>query len=158
MQGSMWWMLFLISIAGALGGVVNAFISDNGFIMPKSELTTTGATVLRPGYFGNILVGAVAAVVSWGLYGPLGSLLIAGTSEALKSNVSPDKVGLTLASLVGAVLVGVGGARWLSSEVDKNLLRATAAQAAGKQSSTNASQQIAMATPAQALKVARSMK
>ena len=93
-----------------------------------------------------------------GLYGPLGSLLVAGTAEALKANVAPDKVGLTLASLVGAVLVGVGGARWLSSEVDKNLLRATAAQAAGKQASTDASTQISMATPAEALNVARGMK
>ena len=154
----MWWMLVLVAIAGALGGVVNAFISDNGFLMPKSEQTSTGATVLRPGYIGNVLVGSVAALVSWGLYGPLGALLVAGTAEALKANVSPEKVGLTLSSLVGAVLVGIGGARWLSSEVDKNLLRATAAAAAGKQSSTEASQQISMATPAQALNVARSMK
>ena len=158
MQGSMWWMLVLIILAGALGGVVNAFLSDNGFLMPKSEQTTSGATVLRPGYFGNVLVGAVAALVSWGLYGPLGSLLVAGTPEALKANVSPDKVGLTLASLVGAVLVGIGGARWLSSEVDKNLLRATAAEAANKGSSNDASKQISMATPAQALSVAKTMK
>jgi len=34
-----------------------------------------------------------------------------------------------LASLVGAILTGVGGARWLTSELDKNLLRAAAAAA-----------------------------
>jgi len=158
MQASMWWMLVLVFVAGAVGGIVNAFITDNGFLLPKSEQASGGATVLRPGYLGNVLVGAVAALVSWGLYGPLSSLLIAGTDEALKAGASPDKVGLSLASLVGAVLVGVGGARWLSSEVDKNLLRATAAQAAGKQSSVDASQQIAMATPAQALNVAKSMR
>jgi hypothetical protein len=76
----------------------------------------------------------------------------------MATNSSPEKVGLSLASLVGAILVGVGGARWLSSEVDKNLLRLTAAEAASKQSSAQASQQIALATPAQALEVARNMK
>ena len=158
MQGSIWWMLVLVAVAGALGGVVNAFISDNGFLMPKSEPTTTGSTVLRPGYIGNVLVGSVAALVSWGLYGPLSAFPVVGTAEALAANVSPEKVGLPLSSLVGALMVGVGGARWLSSEVDKNLLRATAAEAAGKQSSTEASQRISMATPAQALGVARDMK
>ena len=158
MQTSMWFMIFLIVLAGALGGVANAFISDNGFLLPKTEVTSGGTTIIRPGYLGNAFVGGIAAVISWGLYGPASSLLVAGTIEALKSNAALDKIGLSLASFVGALLVGVGGARWLSSEVDKNLLRATAAQAAGKQSSTDASQQIAMASPAQALNVARGMK
>ncbi len=52
----------------------------------------------------------------------------------------------------------VGGARWLTNEVDKNSLRATAAQAASAKPSAAASQQIAIATPAQALNVARMMK
>jgi len=58
---------------------------------------------------------------------------------------------------VGAILIGVGGARWLTSEVDKNLLRAAVAEAAGAQPSAAASQQIALAAPAQALNVAKSM-
>ncbi len=96
-------------------------------------------------------------MVSWGLYGPLSSVLIAGTEEALKANVSPDKVGLSLASLVGAVMIGVAGARWLTNEVDKSLLKAAAAQAAGANSSAGDSQKIAMASPAQALNIAKSM-
>lgn len=157
MQGSMWLMLLYIFIAGAVGGVVNALMSDNGFLLPKSEQTTNGTTVLRPGYLGNILIGSVAAIVSWGLYGPLSSYFIAGTAEAVKSNSSPEKVGLSLASLVGALLVGIGGARWLSSEVDKNLLRAAASNAAEKGASSTASQKIALSTPAQALNIAKSM-
>lgn len=157
MHASMLFMLFLIVTAGAVGGGVNAMMTDNGFLLPKSETTAGGATILRPGYVGNVLIGGVAALVSWGLYGPLSSYLIAGTAEALKQNFPPDRVGLSLASMVGGLLVGVGGARWLSNEVDKNLLRAAASNAAGKQPSTNASQQIAMGTPAQALNVARTM-
>jgi hypothetical protein len=100
----------------------------------------------------------VAAVVSWGLYGPLSPYYIVGSEQALAANALPEEIGLTLASLVGAILIGMGGARWLTSEVDKNLLRATAARAAAAKPSAAASQQIAMATPAQALDVARSIK
>jgi hypothetical protein len=153
----MWLMLFYVAIAGAVGGVVNALMTDNGFILPKREEVEGKTTILRPGYLGNILIGAVGAVVSWGLYGPLSSALVAGTEEALKANANPDQIGLSLASLVGAVLVGVAGARWLTNEVDKSLLRAAAAQAAGANPSVSDSQKIAMAPPAQALQIARNM-
>lgn len=158
MLSSMWLTTFLILTAGAVGGAVNAFVSDNGFFLPESEVTTGGATLIRPGYLGNCFVGAIAAVISWGLYGPASALFVVGTTEAPAANGSLEKIGLSLASFVGALLVGVGGARWLSNEVDKNLLRATAAQAAGKRPSNDASQQIAMVSPAQALNVARTMK
>ena len=157
MQGSIWLMLVLVFAAGAVGGVINALISDNGFIFPKSESAGDGATVLRPGYLGNVLIGAVAAVISWGLYGPLSAFFIAGTPQALATNATPEKVGLSLAALVGAILVGVGGARWLSNEVDKRLLRAAAAEAANKPSDPPKAQRIMGATPAQALKIARAV-
>ncbi len=56
--------------------------------------------------------------------------------------------------MVGAILIGVGGVRWLMSEVDKNLLRAAAAEA---QPSGVSSKQMALAAPAQALNVVKSM-
>jgi len=158
MQSSIWLMLLYVLIAGSAGGVVNALMTDNGFLLPKSEKVNDKTSIFRPGYLGNVLIGAVAAVVSWGLYGPLSAYYIAGTEQALAANAAPDKVGLSLASLVGAILIGVGGARWLTSEVDKNLLRAAAVEAAGAQPSAAASQQIALAAPAQALNIAKSMK
>jgi hypothetical protein len=157
-QSSMWIMLLLVAVGGALGGVVNALTTDNGFLLPRKEPASDGTMIWRPGYLGNTLIGAVAAIVSWSLYGPLSAYFIAGTKEAIAANSSPEKVGLSLASLAGTVLVGVGGARWLSSEVDKNLLRAAAAQAASKQSSIEVAQQISLASPAQALNLARNMK
>ena len=157
MQGSMWLMLLYVFVAGGVGGIVNALMTDNGFILPKSEAVEGNMTILRPGWIGNALIGGVGAVVSWGLYGPMSSVLIAGTAEALKTNVNPDKVGLTLASLVGAVMIGVAGARWLTNEVDKSLLKAAAAHAAGANPSAGDSQKIAMASPAQALNIAKSM-
>jgi len=157
-RNSIWLMLLLVWFAGSLGGVVNALMTDNGFLMPRKEKTNGATTILRPGYLGNVIIGGVAAVISWGLYGPLSAYLVMGTAEALASNTHLDRVGLSLASLVGAALVGVGGARWLSSEVDKNMLRAAAANAAEGNASSSAAQQIAMAAPAQALNVARNMK
>jgi hypothetical protein len=158
MNTSMWIMLFFVLVAGAVGGAVNALMTDNGFLRPKMEKVDDKTSIFRPGYLGNILIGAVAAVVSWGLYGPLSPYYIIGTEQALAANALPEAVGLTLASLVGAILIGIGGARWLTNEVDKNLLRATATRAAAARPSNAASQQIAMATPAQALDVARMMK
>jgi hypothetical protein len=70
----------------------------------------------------------------------------------------PHKVGLSLAALLGAIMVGISGACWLTSEVDKNLLRVATAEAAGAQPSAVASHQIALAAPTQALNIAKNMK
>ncbi len=37
MQGSMWLMLLYVSVAGAVGGIVNALMTDNGFICQKAK-------------------------------------------------------------------------------------------------------------------------
>jgi hypothetical protein len=58
------WKIILLS--GAFGGIINAIISDNGFIRPREE-TVDSVTIIRPGLAGNILLGAVAAFISWGL-------------------------------------------------------------------------------------------
>ncbi|MFA4966430.1 MAG: hypothetical protein WC709_12475 [Thermoleophilia bacterium] len=149
-------MLLFVALAGAVGGVVNALLSDGGFRMPGRE-RATNATILRPGWIGNVLVGAVAAAVSWGLYGPLAAYYVAGTSEALAANTEPETIGLALSSLVGAVLIGVGGARWLTNEVDKNLLKATASMAATAQGTGKEAEQIALASPLQAFNIAKGM-
>lgn len=104
---------------GLIGGVVNALISDNAFIMPTKE-----EEIVRPGVVGNALIGAVAAFVIWALYGPFRNLVVVGVPPE-----DPVLLTLTLAELGGALLTGVGGARILSAEVDKRLLRTAAASA-----------------------------
>jgi hypothetical protein len=116
---SIWILLVILFAAGTLGGTVNALMSDNGFALP----TRVGG-ILRPGWIGNAFIGGVAAAVSWSLYGPL-----AGVSLVSKPDGSRATGDLTLAALGGAILVGVAGARWLSNEVDKKLLRAAGAEA-----------------------------
>jgi hypothetical protein len=153
---TVWALLLVVCMAGGLGGVVNALLTENGFVLPRAIQVENGVAVVRPGFLGNILIGAIAAGISWGLYGPLGGYWVVGTEAALRQN-RPEALALSLSSLAGAVLVGIGGARWLTNEVDKSLLRAAAAKAASAPPSAAASQRISLASPAQALEIAREM-
>jgi hypothetical protein len=146
---SIWFVLLIVAAAGAVGGAVNAYLTDNGFVFPKHEMLDT-TVIIRPGFMGSMSVGAVAAVASWGLYGPFASATIIG--GMIGGGAAPS---LTLSGMIGALLVGAGGGRWLTDHVDKQMLKATAVKAAT--ANPGASAQIAIARPAQALHVARSL-
>jgi hypothetical protein len=148
---SLWWILLVVCVAGAVGGVVNALMSDNGFVLPQTK-----DGIIRPGYLGNVLISAVAAGISWGMYGPFADYVIFGVAPT--GGPSPSSPNLKVAALVGAVLVGVAGARWLTNEVDKKLLKAAASEAAGaKATDVSTAKKILMASPAQALDIAKSL-
>lgn len=61
----------------------------------------------------------------------------------------------TLSSVAAAILVGIGGARFLSAEVDKRLLRLAGSAAAISPTSQDTATAIALATPTAALEAAR---
>ncbi len=143
-------ILVVVFVAGGIGGVINALMSDNGFVLPKSADTGEGR-IVRPGFLGNILIGGVAALISWGLYGPFAAYPLIGGAAA--SGAEP--VMLSLSGFVGAVLVGVGGARWLTNEVDKSLLRAAASLAASAPGDAAKAARMMTASPAQALSLSR---
>lgn len=146
MAQQVWWMLLVVFAAGALGGLVNALISDNGFLWPQ-KASQNGSTIVRPGMLGNALIGGVAAAISWGLYGPDSAIALFGSATA-QAPIAP----LTLSGFVGAILIGVSGAKWLTNEVDKSLLRAAATTAAAANRGTpNQISAIASSTPANAL-------
>lgn len=105
-----WVCASLIALFGGLGGVVNALLSDNRFALPRKE-----SGVLCPGAITNILIGSFAAFSSWSFYGSGASIDLA--DKSLRTVLS-----LRFSALAGAFLVGVAGARWISSEVDKRLL------------------------------------
>jgi hypothetical protein len=142
----MWFWLITIAIiiAGASGGVINALLSDSGFIAP-GWYEEAGNRIWKPGVLGNMLLGAAAAFISWGLYGPFSAFVL----------MPPDlttKATLTLSALVGAFLVGIGGARVITSEVEKNVLSKTAVQAANLGANAEVAGEIATAsTPSDAL-------
>jgi len=145
----LWKYMAIIFAFGAVGGIANALLTDNRFILPQKE-TQDNTKIIRPGFLVNIFIGGIAALVSWGLYGPFADVFIIGGIN------DPDigLKGLSLSSVVGALLVGIGGARWLTNEVDKKLLRAAASLAAFGEANGQKAVRISAATPAEAFKIA----
>jgi hypothetical protein len=150
-----WEAGLIISTAGALGGVVSAFLSeDRGIALPRA-VPIDGSTVLRPGFVGQILVGGIASFISWGLYGPGAEQVMFGSGPG---GTPPfDGHGITAAAIAGAMGAGVGGARFLSNYIDKKVLQATASVAAGKDADPQAAVQLNLAPPTAALNIARNM-
>ena len=136
------YMLAIIFVAGALGGFVNVFIGDPGLHLPKFDRET-----FQPGFLGTMVVGALAAL---GSFGAAKAATIFGDTHA--------SMVFTTADLANALMVGFGGAKWFKSEGEKDVLQKTAAIAAGKSADPNAAATIATGTPMQALEAARAMK
>jgi hypothetical protein len=135
---------FIIVFSGATGGFFNAIIIDKG--LPRgSREEIDGRIVWRLGFSSNVLCGAFAAFVSWGLYGPVNS------ADLFK----PDAVELTLATVCGAALVGFSGASWLTTQTDKILWKRTAIEATQVQPSPEAAAQIATQGAQEALRTVR---
>ena len=148
MNISIWILLAIICAAGAIGGLINALLSDNGFLLPCMQ-QVDGSGIVRPGFVGNILLGIAAAALSWGLYGPLSAFEL--------FNPPSTTLSFTLSSLVGAALIGVAGARWITNEIDKKLLTAAASKAAAAPPAPEEARQIAAASPAKALEIAQKL-
>ena len=146
-----WLALLFVLIAGTLNKVINALLTDNGFILPMPK-TTDGQKIWLPGILGNVILGGVGAVVSWGLYGPVSAVTIFGSGSS-----SAPSIALTLSALVGAVLVGAAGARWWSSEVDKKLLQTATGKAAAAKASPDVVAKIMAASPQKAFDIASSL-
>lgn len=135
------WLVFLVGFCGALGGFVNVFIGDNGLHLPKVE-----QGVFLPGFLGNVIIGTLAALGSWGaakaviVYGAPGPPLTFSTGD-----------------IANALMIGFGGAKWFKSETEKAVLQETAAIAARKRPDPIAADTIANGTPRQALEAAMQM-
>jgi len=148
---SLWLLLIIVMVFGCIGGFANSIIYNKGFTKPHSEAADK-AGIWRPGWLGNCFLGGIAAVISWGLYGPFASAFLVG-GPASGSETGTLVPGLSLAAAVGAILVGIGGARWLTTEVDKKLLRATASKVAEQQPSTNIANSIKDLSPVKTLEL-----
>jgi Zn-dependent protease len=134
-----WVCALLITLAGSFGGVVNALLSDNGFALPRRV-----SGVWCAGAVSNILVGAFAAFSSWAFYG-------SGASVELADNSARTAISLRFSALAGAFMVGVAGAKWITNEVDKRLLKESAMIATKKILPIERSKQIFEGSPRQVL-------
>ena len=108
---SVYQLIGLVAALGAFGGFVNGAISGE-FRLPHLD---RDAKVWKPGWLGNVLAGGVAAVVVWGIYGPLASFDLTGGQ--------PPEAHFTLAQLLTSVVVGLGGGRILTLESQKLILK-----------------------------------
>lgn len=136
------WCASLICLFGGLGGVVNALLTDNGFALPRKE-----SGVWCPGAISNIIIGSLAAFSSWAFYGSGAEFAFTDRSAAIS---------LKFSVLAGAFLIGVAGAKWITAEVDKRLLKESVKVAASSEKMPKErSERIAKASPRRVLQDVR---
>ncbi len=105
------WQAVLIFACGLAGGFTNCLLRGPRHFWFRHDSEGNW----HPGWFGCILLGGFAALVTWGIYGPGASYDVMGTdASALR---------LTLAQLCTSVLVGIGGSHVLTLEAQKIILR-----------------------------------
>jgi hypothetical protein len=103
----------LVLACGGLGGLANALLAGDLHLPHREE------NIYSPGWIGNVVIGAIAALVFWGLYGPMAKVPVIG-------GTAPDvPVAFTIAELAGSIVTGIGGRRILSSEVERKALAKT---------------------------------
>jgi hypothetical protein len=109
-----WEIAILVCVSGAIGGFVNALLAGD-LHLPHRE-----GNLYSPGWIGNVVIGAVAALVFWGLYGSMAKVAVVGGAAGATAQAI-----FTIAELAGSVVTGIGGGRILSSEVEKRALSKT---------------------------------
>jgi hypothetical protein len=117
-----WLILAVVFMAGCIGGLISGVFMLP--VIPANENRAKagrGARWLRLSYHagkcqtefprlgGDVLLGGVAAVVFWCLYGPFTGATIIGPPP------SPD-VSLSIGQLASCLLIGMGGAGFLLTE------------------------------------------
>jgi hypothetical protein len=132
----------VVVVAGATGGFVNVFFGDSGLHWPRVENQE-----FQPGFLSIVLVGGLAALVSWG-----------ATKAITIFGSDVQAVRFSTGDIANALLVGFGGAKWFKSEMEKDVLQKTAAIAAAKSADPYAAVTIATGTPNQALSAAVQMR
>jgi hypothetical protein len=138
-----WFCALLIGCAGAMGGLVNALMTNNGFALPRRI-----EGIWCPGALSTVLIGAFAAFASWAFYG-------SGAGIDIADHLARPH--LQMPALAGAFLVGVVGAKWITNETDKRLLKESVKVAATKDVSREEADEIILGTPLQVLKSVKSI-
>jgi hypothetical protein len=93
-------------------------------------------------------VGAFAAFASWSFYGSGAGVEVAAR---VADRAERAIISLTFSALAGAFLVGVAGAKWITNEVDKKLLKESVKVAGPKKLSTEVCEKLVAGSPLQIL-------
>lgn len=113
-------LIFIVVLAGGVGGVVNALMTDNTFMLPGVK---EDDGVWRAGVIGNIIVSAIAGLITWGSVAPVSGVVLCTLSVCEPRSLDPNANFLTMGTLMTTILVGIAGARWLTSEIDKKIMK-----------------------------------
>lgn len=148
----------IVFLLGLVGGAVNALVPGIAGSEPQPN---AGSNVGAPGVLGNALIGGAAALISWGMHGPVSAMVIFSVPSAASARppgdptvqATPQPV-LTVVGACSALLMGIGGARWISSEVARVQLREAGRLAAMSNPNQHLATMIATAPPAAALHAA----
>jgi hypothetical protein len=140
----------IVIASGAIGGFINALMSDSSgiFLGNRDENTK----IYKLGFTSNILLGVTAAFLTWSLYGSANSFVV-WSSENISSGTNVD---MSLSAVGGAILAGIGGAKVITNEIDKKFLRDAAVKTAAIVEPDDAIQ-IATAAPSKASELANKM-
>jgi hypothetical protein len=110
-QYSLLLIVALMFLSGVCGGFVNALIAEGGLKSSHRKKLSDGGSIWIPGWQGNLLIGGIASIVIWGLYGNI--------------HMSHDEE--VIRQAIGGLLAGAGGGRIITNEVEKRLLTVRAA-------------------------------
>lgn len=103
--------LTVVISSGVVGGLLNSYLQDGALDCPDSKRWRMAQRILKPGFIGNTFVGVAAALVMWGLYG----------APKPAEGVHWEWAGHVAAS----ILVGAGGRRVLTGEIEKRAISTT---------------------------------
>lgn len=108
---SLLFIVMLMFFTGVCGGLVNAIIAEGGLKSSHRRKLSDGGSIWIPGWQGNLLIGGIASIVIWGLYG----------------NIHMNQDEEVIRQAIGGLLAGAGGGRIITNEVEKRLLTVRAA-------------------------------
>jgi hypothetical protein len=111
------WQLVWIAGAGAIGGALNALATDNTHPWPSHDAGAGGRRLVRPGLAGNVMAGAGLSACTFCIF--------AGNACARWASA-----GDAMVTLIAGLVLGSMGARSITNESDKRLLRAAVSKAA----------------------------
>lgn len=137
-------LLVWAAVAAAAGGALNVVVSRDYRFWPSVRWDVPGSRVVRPG----LLLGAVAGAGPAGLLVVIGHMITGAATSVY-----------TIALLVaGSLSLGFVVSRWLTSEMDKRLLRAALRQAcAAPAASPDVVRAVLAAAPQRAYELASEM-
>jgi hypothetical protein len=134
-----WICALLVAGAGAIGGGINAVLTDGGIVKPQIK-----RGIWFPGFISNVLIGALSAFASWAFYG-------SGAGVDISQAAERTQISLRFSALAGAFLVGVAGSKWLTYEVERRLFKETIKVAGTKSLTTEECEKLVRGSALQVL-------